>query len=55
MFSLLRELLCGVAPGSMLGPILFNTYLNDLFLFSNGLMFVILSIIPLLLCVTKTL
>ena len=31
MFSSWRELLCVV------GPILFNMYLNDLFLFSNGI------------------
>ena len=30
-----REILCGVAHGSVLGPILSNMNLNDLFLFSN--------------------
>ena len=32
-FSSWRELLCGVAHGSVLGPISFNKYLNDLLLF----------------------
>ena len=35
MFSSWRELLCAVAHVSVLGPILFNIYLNCLSLFFN--------------------
>ena len=41
-FSSLRELLYAVPHGSVLGPILFNKYLNYSFLFLNEICYVML-------------